>query len=241
MKFKEAREILINGGFKLVGTQSDVNLPMLHYIHPNYPDDDTIVRFERIEYEWDEHDFVNDDIEVDIDEIIFNQDLSIIYDPNKTIITDEPCNICLRGESLEHLYHIIDMVNDIGILYEFNAIYVAEQNEFHDKCFPYIEILTKLGLNNINLERSVCGYGGISYVVSLAKTHSDRYKFGNVCFSMNVLDWKKSISINLDCDGNNYDFDMDLNLFEKIVVEQLETRSKILYTTEYPLIQSLLL
>lgn len=244
MKFKEAREILLKGGFKLIGTQSDVNLPMLHYVHPNYPDDDTILRFDRrSDYEWDEHDFENDIIDVDIDGIEFHQNLSITYDPDDAIITDEPCNICLRGESLMELEFIVDMIGSIESLYEFGEIYLIKQKEFYIQCLPYIKILKKLGLNNINVERSSCGYGGISYVVSLARTQFDRYKFGYIEFSMNVLDWKKEILINLDSNGEHYDFGMDLNLFEKIVVEQLEMRNKIVgHNTfnDYPLTQSIL-
>ena len=98
-------------------------------------------------------------------------------------------------------------------------------------------------MNNINVERSSCGYGGISYVVSLSKTQFDRYKFGTVTFSMNVLDWKKEIVINLDSGGERCDFGMDLNLFEKIVVKQLDTLKRIdnhESLKDFPLTQSIL-
>ena len=235
MKFKEAREILINGGFKLKYVQTGYILPVLSFVHPNYNNVETFVTFDDTDFVWDENHVINfekDDLDVDVSEVLFNQDLSIIYSIDEYLHNElDIPNINLERESLKYLQQIVDMVNNSESLFNFSNEYHQQVLSFTNKCLPFIKVLNKYGFTKVKSYRSGAMYnfyGGIMYSIS------DEKNFGNVTFAMNVLDWNNEIDIDI-YSTNEYDdsdclfnIDADLNLFEKNVVEQIERRNKFL-------------
>jgi hypothetical protein len=235
MKFKEAREILTNGGFKLEYIQTGYVLPILSFVHPNYNNVETFVTFDDKDFVWEENlviDFEKDDLDVDVSEVLFNQDLSIIYSIDEYLHDerDEP-NIRLEGESLKYLQQIVDMTNNSESFFNFSNEYHQQVLSFTNKCLPFIKVLNKYGFNKVKSYRSgglYNFYGGIMHSVS------DEKNFGSVTFVMNVLDWNNEIGIDIDSteeyDDSDciFNIDADLNLFEKNVVEQIERRNKFL-------------
>ena len=235
MKFKEAREILLNGGFKLEYIQTGYILPILSFVHPNYPNDETFLTFEDKDFIWEENlviNFEEDDLDVDVQEILFNQDLSIIYSIDEFVYSEwyEP-NIRLERDSLKYVQQIVDMINNSEHFFNFSNEYNTQLADFTNRCLPFIKVLSKHGFNKVKSYRSGSVhsfYGGVSYVIT------DEANFGDVTFAMNVLDWNNEIYINIDpirdYDDKDalYKLDVDLNLFERNVVKQLEIRNETL-------------
>lgn len=238
MKYGQLKKLLTERGFKLEYIQTDGQLDMMDYSHPNVEgevhvsfDDDYELPQDIIdgrEFSYDEE-WLED---VPINSIDFDIDVSIAFlsdDVIDTIGSENMNRISLFGKDVELAEQVLDIIIDPFSFINFQETYANKQIEFFNLVKKFLPVIKKYNFVPFPQKRS-----GDESTLFTSLSLCFSYKGNSSCyvdFFMRVLNWEKSIFIMVEpgymTDSSEQSLDVSVEDFEKELIRQMETYDRV--------------
>lgn len=238
MKYGQLKKLLTERGFKLEYIQTDGQLDMMDYSHPNIEgeihvsfDDDFDLPQDIIdgrEFSYDEE-WLND---VPIQSIDFDIDVSIAFlsdDVIDTIGSENTNRISLFGKDVELAEQVLDIIIDPFSFINFQETYANKQIEFFNLVKKFLPVISKYDFVPKPQKRS-----GDESTLYPSLSICFLYKGNDMCdidFSMRVLNWEKELTIMVEpgfmTESSEQSIDISVEDFEKELIRQMEIYDRI--------------
>lgn len=244
MKYGQLKKLLTERGFKLEYIQTDGQLDMMDYLHPNIEgevhvsfDDDYELPQDIIdgrEFSYDEE-WLED---IPVHSIDFDFDVSIAFlsdDVLDTLGSEQTNRISLFGKDVELAEYVLDIIIDPYGFINFQETYALKQIEFFNFVKKFLPVISKYPFTPCPVKTS----GDETTLYSSIDLRFD-YKGNNLCsidFSMRVLNWNKEILMLVEpgfmTDSSIIPLDISVEDFEKELIRQMEIYDRIYSKKHY--------